>query len=84
MRTIALEEHFLTAGLAAAGRQPWHPGLRDVLLDLGQARLADMDAAGIDLQVISHVAPAAQELRGAEAARFFGAKLEIIRDEPPP
>jgi len=69
MRTVALEEHFLTAGLAAAGRQPWHPGLRDVLLDLGPGRLAEMDAAGIDVQVISHVAPAAQELRGAEAAQ---------------
>src|SRR5579862_436275 len=69
MRTIALEEHFLTAGLAAAGRQPWHPSLRDVLLDLGPGRLADMDATGIDVQVISHVAPAAQQLRGAEAAQ---------------
>ena len=67
MRTIALEEHFLNAGLAATGA--WHPSLRDVLLDLGQDRLANMAAAGIDLQVISHVAPAAQPLRGAEAVQ---------------
>jgi uncharacterized protein len=72
MRTIALEEHFWTAGLAAApGTGPlatWGPQLDDQLRDLGGRRLADMDAHGIDLQVISHVAPAAQGLSGAEAA----------------
>jgi uncharacterized protein len=71
MRTIALEEHFWTADLAAApGTGPlatWGPRLDDDLRDLGKRRLADMDAHGIDLQVISHVAPAAQGLNGAEA-----------------
>ena len=70
MRTIALEEHFWTAGLAAPpGTGPlatWGQRVDDQLRDLGQARLADMDASGIDLQVISHVAPAAQALQGAE------------------
>ena len=70
MRTIALEEHFWTAELAAPpGTGPlatWGQRLDDRLRDLGQARLADMDASGIDLQVISHVAPAAQGLGGAE------------------
>jgi uncharacterized protein len=71
MRTVALEEHFLTAELAdparTGGNQPWAPGMREVLLDLGEGRLADMDAAGIDVEVISHVAPAAQQLEGSEA-----------------
>jgi uncharacterized protein len=70
VRTIALEEHFWTADLAAApGTGPlavWGPQLDDDLRDLGQRRLADMDAHGIDLQVISHVAPAAQGLDGPE------------------
>ena len=70
MRTIALEEHFWTAELAApAGTGPlatWGQRVDDQLRDLGQARLADMDASGIDLQVISHVAPAAQALGGTE------------------
>ena len=70
MRTIALEEHFWTADLAAApGTGPlatWGPQLDDQLRDLGHKRLADMDAHGIDLQVISHVAPAAQGLPGAD------------------
>jgi predicted TIM-barrel fold metal-dependent hydrolase len=70
VRTIALEEHFWTPELAAPpGTGPlatWGPQAGDQLRDLGRMRLADMDAGGIDLQVISHVAPAAQALEGAE------------------
>ncbi len=70
VRTIALEEHFWTPELAAPpGTGPlavWGQRVDDQLRDLGRARLADMDAHGIDVQVISHVAPAAQGLPGAE------------------
>ena len=70
VRTIALEEHFWTPELAAPPGTGllavWGQRVDDQLRDLGQARLADMDASGIDFQVISHVAPAAQELNGAE------------------
>ncbi len=70
VRTIALEEHFWTASLAAApGTGPmaaWGQQIDVRLRDLGPGRLADMDANDIDLQVISHVAPAAQGLEGAE------------------
>jgi predicted TIM-barrel fold metal-dependent hydrolase len=70
VRTIALEEHFWTPELAAPpGTGPlatWGQRVDDQLRDLGQARLADMDANGIDLQVISHAAPAAQGLAGAQ------------------
>jgi len=65
VRTIALEEHFWTAELAAPpGTGPlatWGQRVDGQLRDLGRARLADMDASGIDLQVISHVAPAAAD-----------------------
>ncbi len=54
MRTIAIEEHFSISGpsfseteshyMAEVGRK---------LADLGEGRLADMDAAGIDVQVLS-------------------------------
>lgn len=71
MRTIALEEHFWTPALAAApGTGPlamWGQRADDLLRDLGAARLADMDANGIDFQVVSHVSPAAQGL-SAETA----------------
>jgi predicted TIM-barrel fold metal-dependent hydrolase len=70
MRTIALEEHFWTPELAPpAGTGPlamWGQETDDRLRDLGAVRLAGMDATGIDLQVISHAAPAAQGLAGAE------------------
>jgi uncharacterized protein len=69
MRTIALEEHFWTPELAAAPgtgilARPNGRRLDEELRDLDKARLADMDAAGIDLQVVSHVQPAAQGLPG--------------------
>jgi len=70
MRTIALEEHFWTAALAAppgTGQLAvWGQRVGDQLGDLGPLRLADMDANDIDVQVISHVAPAAQGRAGAE------------------
>ncbi|MFZ0299366.1 MAG: amidohydrolase family protein [Candidatus Sulfotelmatobacter sp.] len=59
MKTIALEEHFVTANLLKAtgayGTAP-PPRFRQMqaqLLDLGAGRIAAMDEAGIDLQVLS-------------------------------
>jgi uncharacterized protein len=71
MRTIALEEHFWTPELAAAPgtgvlARPNGAVLDGLLRDVGAARLADMDAAGIDVQVLSHVQPAAQAIPGAD------------------
>ncbi len=59
MRTITLEEHFVTQSfLKATGSDgpntpPWLVQLQPKLLDLGANRVAAMDEAGIDLQVIS-------------------------------
>src|SRR6516165_10164158 len=72
MRTIALEEHFWTrelaappgTGVLASGRADGQQ-LDEALRDLDKARLLDMDAAGIDVQVISHTQPAAQGLPGS-------------------
>jgi len=68
MRVIALEEHFLTPAMAEglAGR-PAPATLRRKLEDLGEERLADMDAGGIDYQVIGHTTPGSQGLAGEEA-----------------
>ncbi len=66
MRVITLEEHFWTGALRDANRAllagRLTGELADNLIDLGPRRLADMDEAGIDVQVISVTAPAAQEL----------------------
>jgi len=59
MRVIAVEEHVgtpqLSAALKAAGinARESPPALAAKLNDLGAGRLADMDAAGIDMQVLS-------------------------------
>jgi len=80
MRTITLEEHFATPGfLDGPGRdlkeQARQIGgraerlMRD-LCDLGEARIAQMDAAGIDMQVLSLTArPRAIGGRGGRGAR---------------
>jgi predicted TIM-barrel fold metal-dependent hydrolase len=75
VRTIALEEHFVIADLADATRGPAPapaPGSIESIweakmLDLGDERLADMDAAGIDVQVLAHNAPGVQALVGEQA-----------------
>jgi predicted TIM-barrel fold metal-dependent hydrolase len=78
MRTIALEEHYATPTfLKGPGREvaeratqsrSLRPGLLDDLLDLGAGRTAKMDAAGIDVQVLSLTAPGVEQADPADAA----------------
>jgi hypothetical protein len=74
MRTITLEEHFATpeflkatAQLQSAARVDFVKAVESKLLDLGQGRIADMDAAGIDLQVLSLTWAGLDRLDGATA-----------------
>ena len=63
MPVIALEEHYWDAEMAAhfpAGENKSH--VADLLFEIGDVRLRAMDEAGIDVQVLSHGAPAAQKL----------------------
>jgi predicted TIM-barrel fold metal-dependent hydrolase len=66
MKVIALEEHYLDPEVgrhfAEAGPETKVPALRDRLLDVGDLRVKEMDDAGIDLQILSHTAPATQRL----------------------
>ena len=68
---IALEEHFHHPEVAAtyapldANRAP---PLVERLESLGELRIKEMDEAGIDLQVISHSAPAMQKMTDAAMA----------------
>jgi gamma-resorcylate decarboxylase len=73
---IAFEEHFVTRELEDTifSSIGWDPGewraMADALVETDDVRLADMDAAGIDVAVLSLAAPCIQdEVDKAEAVR---------------
>jgi uncharacterized protein len=75
MRTITLEEHFVSPGFVAGPGKDFTEQLRnrgplgartyEQLQDIGDRRIAEMDAAGIDMQVLSLNSPGVEQ---AEAA----------------
>jgi predicted TIM-barrel fold metal-dependent hydrolase len=78
---VAIEEHFWTPELRSLRRGHdvlTDPELGRRLSDLGALRIAEMDAAGIDLQVISHVEPATQNFEPAEAVRLAAAANDLL------
>jgi predicted TIM-barrel fold metal-dependent hydrolase len=96
MRTITVEEHFTSPGFVdGAGRAftehlrktgPRGPTILEQLADVGDKRLAEMDAAGIDMQVLSINAPGfeqvetAEMIAGAREANDF--LLEAVKKNP--
>lgn len=76
-RIIALEEHYATpaflkmSGHQLGGRRESAPGggptVADRLCDLGDLRIAEMDAAGIDMHVLSLTSPGVQQMEADEA-----------------
>ncbi len=81
MRLIALEEHFLTrsflegpaislkdeAQSSDAGVASRYTRIVDQLLNLDNGRISEMDAAGVDIQVLSVHSPGVEQLGPAEA-----------------
>jgi len=72
MRTITLEEHITTpdivraAQMSVGGAIPtFLQAMQAKLLDVGEGRIADMDAAGIDVQVLSLAANTVDKLDSA-------------------
>jgi predicted TIM-barrel fold metal-dependent hydrolase len=72
MRTIALEEHYATTEFlnGPGGWLASRPGIVEPIRELGDARIAAMDEAGIDLAVLSLAAPGVEQLDGPEAVRL--------------
>jgi predicted TIM-barrel fold metal-dependent hydrolase len=71
MRTITLEEHFVSPGFLAGPGKEFTERLRNSgprgakiygqLQDVGDKRVAEMDAAGIDMQVLSLNSPGVEQ-----------------------
>jgi predicted TIM-barrel fold metal-dependent hydrolase len=76
MRTITLEEHFVSPGFLAGPGKDFAAHLRsrgprgirmdEQLQDIGDKRIAEMDAAGIDMQVLSLNSPGVEQAEAAE------------------
>jgi predicted TIM-barrel fold metal-dependent hydrolase len=73
MKTVALEEHFVTetflkaTGAYGVGTPPHMVELRPKLLDLGDGRIAAMDESGVDFQVLSLASMGLDRLEAREA-----------------
>ena len=89
-RVIAIEEHYWDKEVAATfgptDAMRGAPSIIERLYDYGTLRIREMDEAGIDLQVLSHGAPATQRGEAETATRLArGANdrlREIVRAHP--
>ena len=80
LNLIAIEEHFWTPELrelrtAAINRSGAHLERLD---DVGALRLREMDEAGIDMQVLSETAPAAQVFEPEQAIRLARSSNDFL------
>ncbi len=90
MKIVALEEHFAFPNVIEAWRsadaRAQGPSLAsfaqgatgDRLLDFGTTRLAAMDAAGIDVQVLSLTTPGVQGLSAVEAESLASESNDLL------
>jgi len=82
MRVVTIEDHYMTTEVRAKLRPPYPPGgfdglverskelghnIGEEILDLTGSRIRAMDAAGIDLQVVSLSMPGTEALSAADA-----------------
>lgn len=86
MRLIALEEHFRAPAIAGVSEARSESVFRNTafgaifakLDDLGEGRLADMDAADIQMQVLSHGYPATEVMEPLPAVELARASNDYL------
>ena len=86
-QVIAIEEHYFDSEIVTHYDEKLsRPTLRHRLENLGAERIKDMDEGGIDIQVLSHAAPATHLMEPATAvplARGANDRLrETVRKNP--
>lgn len=90
MRTITLEEHFASPGFVTGpgkalverlrGTGPGGAKMIEQLQDVGAGRLAEMDAAGIDMQVLSLNSPGIEQADAAEQIAIARESNDFLAD----
>ena len=85
MRAITLEEHFASpAFMAGPGAKlkkraeqagPAFARVLERLVDVGDARIAEMKEAGIDMQVVSLTSPGTEQLEAGTLWRSRGSRM---------
>ena len=91
MKLIALEEHFVTAGVRAAWSRLDPENTDDSLKlfdqdskmqarleDLSEARICQMNDSGVDVQVLSLTTPATQNLEATDAAALAREANDLV------
>ena len=79
---LGLEEHFATPELQRLNNIRFPKGVpRFDINDVGAGRIADMDAAGIAMQVLSALTPGAQNIRGPEGVAYARRLNEWVAHE---
>src|SRR5215469_5146311 len=90
MRTITLEEHFASPGfLDGPGRELKAQALKfgeaaaklfEQLRDVGEKRIAEMDAAKIDMQLLSLTSPGTEQLEPGDAMAIAREANDFLAD----
>jgi predicted TIM-barrel fold metal-dependent hydrolase len=90
MRTITLEEHFASPGFVAGpgkefierlrGSGPRGARISEQLQDVGDKRIADMDAAKIDVQVLSLNSPGVEQADAAVQVSIARESNDFLAD----
>ena len=90
MRTVALEEHYANPSfLDGPGRELKDQALKfggpaakllEQLCEVGEMRIAEMDAAGIDMQVLSLTSPGTEQLDADDAAAVAREANDFLAD----
>ena len=90
MKTILVEEHFMSPGFAEGPGRNFVENAKkggdhqvkalEQLTDVGKKRIAAMDEAGIDMQVLSISSPGAEQLEASEAIGVVREANDFLAD----